>query len=123
MGMKKILLLEDEETLAGFYMRALEKAGHVVEWAASGEELLEVLSQGDDFDIFVLDHGLKNEERSGLDFLPEIRQQFPSAHLIFLSNYAEDHLKPQALDKGADAYFVKLDFSPSDLVAYIGSST
>jgi CheY-like chemotaxis protein len=112
---RDVLLVEDDESLALMYRRALERSGHQVTLATDGEQGLK-LATSIDYDAVVLDVGLPKID--GLDVLARIREREDLAHLpvIVLSNYNEPNLIERARKLGALAYRVKAHTMPSDLV-------
>jgi CheY-like chemotaxis protein len=112
---REILLIEDDESLALMYRRALERAGNRVTVAADGDQGLQ-LATGAGFDAVVLDIGLPKLD--GLDVLASIRDtaELKDLPVIVLSNYNEPYLIERARGLGALAYRVKAHTMPSDLV-------
>lgn len=68
------------------------------------------------FDLVLLDISLP--ERSGLELLKTMKQEFPRLPVLVLSAYREDHYAVRALKEGADGYLNKESASDS-LVAAI----
>lgn len=118
--MKKIFLLEDEEVLAKFYQNSFLKAGFSMKVAHSIKDAFVILK---DFeaDVLIIDHGLKGEKQMGVDILPEFKKLKPNSISIILSNYSHLELRQEAKNKGADAFFVKLNTPPRELVKYVAN--
>lgn len=116
--MKKILFLEDEEVLGRIYRKRLERAGYEVRWTKSVKETEEAL---EDFapDAVILDHGIHDEERGGVELLPTLKKMAPHSRLIMLSNYSLYDLQEEALKMGADDYLVKINTPPEVLIAFL----
>ncbi|MCK5605212.1 response regulator [Candidatus Pacearchaeota archaeon] len=116
--MKKIILLEDEITLGSIYKKNLEKAGYEVVWLKS---TLDINKTTKEFkaDLIILDHGIRDEEKSGLDLIPAFKKKLPQAKIIMLSNYSSFQLEKKALNAGAMHYLVKINTSPSVLGSYV----
>ena len=78
----KILIVDDElimrESLAGW----LERDGHDVQTAVSGEEALEKVKETQ-FDIFLVD--IKMEGMSGLDVLRSVKESDPDADVVMIT--------------------------------------
>ena len=68
----RVLLVEDEHSLAKGVVAGLEREGFVVDWVDSGR-LAEAAVKADPPDIMVLDLGLGDMD--GLDLLATIRQK------------------------------------------------
>ena len=79
-GFGNVLLVLDEA-------RALALRGYTVTQAASGEEALEVLNIGKDFDIYVTDVVMLG--KNGPTWVREAMESQPNAKVAFVSGYAE----------------------------------
>lgn len=115
---KKILILEDEPVLANIYKKNLEAAGYTVKCAVSVEEASNMLKEYMP-DLALLDHGIRGQEKAGLDFVPELKSLYPEVKIVMLSNYNHHQIQEEAEDAGVDDYLVKLNTSPKDLVNYV----
>jgi DNA-binding NtrC family response regulator len=107
----KILIVDDElimrESLAGW----LERDGHSVQTAASGEAALEML-KNTRFDIFLVD--IKMEGISGLDVLRKIKESDPDAEVVMITAYGSIPSAIEAMKDGAYDYMLK-PFDPNEL--------
>ncbi|MEW5888377.1 MAG: response regulator transcription factor [Pseudomonadota bacterium] len=101
----RVLLVEDDATLADGILRFLEQEGYRAHWAASGEEADRRLGE-EAFDLLVLDIGLPG--RDGFEVLRRLRSQ-PGRTLPVLILTARDAVEDRVrgLDLGADDYMVK----------------
>lgn len=115
---KKIILLEDEIALANLYYKKLSEAGHEVKLCTEIQELIDSC-ESFQADAAFLDNTLHGEERSGMDLIPLLKQTNPMIKIAMLSNYSEFQLKTAALKAGANAYLLKINTSPNQLVAYV----
>jgi two-component system invasion response regulator UvrY len=102
----KILLVDDHAILRAGLKRILEDELPRVEVgeASTAEEALAKLAQAE-WEIVVLDISLPG--RSGLDALPDIRQQSPTARVIVLSSFGDQQFAVRALRDGASAFLTK----------------
>jgi DNA-binding response OmpR family regulator len=116
--MKKILILEDEEALGRIYQKKLQEAGYEVNWKQSVEEA-EQVAHNFAADLVLVDHGIRGKEKSGLDFLPDLKNLLPHTKVVMLSNYNQPELERAALNAGASAYLVKINTPPKVLVNYV----
>ena len=111
MNSTKILIVDDElimrESLAGW----LERDGHVVQAAASGEEALEKIKETR-FDIFLVD--IKMEGMSGLDVLRSVKESDPDAEVVMITAYGSIPSAIEAMKDGAYDYMLK-PFDPNEL--------
>lgn len=112
--MKKILLVEDEESLINVLELNLEIENYAVTIARDGEEALSAFN--DTFDLVILDVMLP--KLSGFDVCEKIRQtsQVP---IIFTSAKGTSTDRITGLKLGADDYLVK-PFNLEELLLRIG---
>ena len=111
MGDTKILIVDDElimrESLAGW----LERDGHEIDTAASGEEALEKL-KGTRFDILLVD--IKMEGISGLEVLKHVKENDPEVSVVMITAYGSISTAIDAMKNGAYDYLLK-PFEPDEL--------
>ena len=100
--MKKILVVDDEESIRFLYKEELEEEGYVVECAGNGEEALEKVSVFKP-DLISLD--IKMPGMDGLEALKRIRQTERQLPIILCSAYGE--YKQDLTTWASDAYVVK----------------
>ena len=112
--MKKILLIEDEISIAELERDYLELSGFEVEIAGDGSEGLSRALK-EDFDLFVLDLMLPGID--GFEICRRIRES-KNTPIIMVSAKKEDIDKIRGLGLGADDYITK-PFSPSEMVARV----
>ena len=110
--MSRILIVEDEETIADLERDYLELSGFEVEVANDGETGLEK-ALTDQFDLVILDLMLPGVD--GFEICREVRQK-KNTPIIMVSAKKDDIDKIRGLGLGADDYITK-PFSPSELVA------
>lgn len=116
--MKKILIIEDEHTLADLYMKRFEPAGYEV-MTSNTIEVAKDIIQTYTPDLILVDHHLHGKEASGLAFIPTLRSSFPQAKIVMLSNYGEGDLAEKAKKAGANDFLVKLNTPPRYMLEYI----
>ena len=109
----RILYVEDEKYLAEAVIHLLKKEKINVDWAADGEEGLE-LALKPNYDVIVLDIMLP--KLSGLDILQTVRGRGIKTPIIMLSALNEVEDKVKGLDYGADDYLAK-PFKTAELIA------
>lgn len=118
--MKKILVVEDEQTLAKVIGMKLEEEQYVVAHAYDGEQAYEALSKPDLPDLVLLDVLLP--KLSGLDVLERLqKEKKPIPKVIVFSNFAQDSDVDRAKKLGAIDYIVKAAFSPAEILSKIKS--
>jgi DNA-binding response OmpR family regulator len=84
-GRKRILLVDDEQSILTSFKRFLEKEGYAVSTARGGKQALELLDSGVQFDLAVLD--ILMPDMTGIDLATEIGKnpKTSSLKIIFLS--------------------------------------
>ena len=112
---QRILIVEDENEIAGFLMRGLREEGFTVQRAADGEEGWHFLKTGA-WDVVLLDWSLPGA--NGLDLLKRFRQTDQSTPVLFLTARDAVSDRVRGLDNGADDYLCK-PFSFEELLARI----
>ncbi|WP_100488329.1 response regulator transcription factor [Sporolactobacillus pectinivorans] len=112
--MKRVLIVEDEQSIAELERDYLEINGFQAEIETSGDRgLMKALTE--DYQLIILDLMLPG--RDGFDICREIRKT-KEIPIIFVSAKKEDIDKIRGFGLGADDYMVK-PFSPGELVARV----
>ncbi len=112
--MSRILIIEDEGSIADLEKDYLERAGYKVLVENDGTAGLDKALH-EDCDLVVLDLMLPGID--GFDICRKIREE-KNIPILIVSARKEDIDKIQGLDQGADDYMTK-PFSPSELVARV----
>ncbi len=112
--MSKILIVEDESTIADLERDYLELSGFDVEVASDGQAGLEK-SLSEEYDLIILD--LMLPEVDGFEICRQVRAK-KNTPIIMVSAKKDDIDKIRGLGLGADDYMTK-PFSPSELVARV----
>ena len=112
--MKRILIIEDEESIAELEKDYLELSGFEVEIENDGAEGLKK-ALGEEFDLFILDLMLPGVD--GFEICRKVRE-VKNTTIIMVSAKKEDIDKIRGLGLGADDYITK-PFSPSEMVARV----
>jgi two-component system copper resistance phosphate regulon response regulator CusR len=110
-----VLLIEDEERLAGNLRQGLTEEGIALDWVKSAEEATQILARKT-YDLMVLDIGLPG--KSGVDFLRERRAAGDTTPVLFLTARSSVEDRVIGLDSGGDDYLVK-PFAFAELLARI----
>jgi len=111
---RRILVVDDEQTVRDFLQRVLETAGYTVITASNGQEALDKVSQLD-ISLVLLD--IMMPELDGFEVLDYMRQ-YKNIPVIMLSGINEATTKVDSLTLGADDYITK-PFSIEELLARI----
>lgn len=117
-GTPRILVVEDDEVIAGLTTGMLGNSGEV-SWAASAEEALELLA-GNEFDLLVVDIGLPGI--SGLELIREVKARDAMLTTLILTGEASFDNAVEAIRAGADDFMQK-PVDGSELVAKVGELT
>ena len=107
----KILVVEDDKTVAQYVKRGLEEAGNHVDAAGDGEQGLTLASDGH-YDLLVLDLRLPKLEGR------ELRDRGVAMPVLVLTAQDSVDYKVQALRMGADDYVTK-PFALEELLARV----
>ena len=115
--MKRIFLVEDDQTIARNLMLLLQSEGFAVTHAATRREASEVLA-GSKFDLALIDVSLP--DGNGFTVCTEVKeaQDIP---VIFLTASGDEASVDTGLNMGADDYITK-PFRPRELIARIGTA-
>lgn len=111
---KRILIVEDEESIADLEKDYLELSGFEVEVENDGTNGL-ARALAEDFDLFILDLMLPGID--GFEICKQIRGK-KNTPILMVSAKKDDIDKIRGLGLGADDYVTK-PFSPSELVARV----
>lgn len=102
----RVLLVEDDEMLGEVVRNGLTQYGYTVDWVKDGQSAQQaLLSEGETFDIVVLDIGLPR--KSGLEVLKTIRSKNIATPVVVLTARETIDDRVKGLDAGADDYIVK----------------
>jgi two-component system response regulator TctD len=113
----RILLAEDNSTLAAWLEKALRHGGFAVDCMRDGVETDHVLLT-QDYDLVILDLGLPRMD--GFDILKRLRRRGSKVPVLILTARGETEHRVEGLNLGADDYLPK-PFSLSELEARINA--
>jgi DNA-binding response OmpR family regulator len=99
-----LLVIEDDPLLAEGLTRALTRAGHTVEHAASGRHGDNMLAERN-YDLVVLDIGLPDID--GFEVLRRLRRRHSTTSVLVLTARDAVEDRVHGLDLGADDYLTK----------------
>ena len=112
--MSRVLIIEDEESIADLEKDYLELSGFEVTVENRGDSGLKAALE-EDFDIIILDLMLPGTD--GFEVCRRVREQ-KNVPILMVSAKKDDIDKIRGLGLGADDYMTK-PFSPSELVARV----
>ena len=115
---KRILSIEDEHSISQLYMKTLTKAGYQVQSVFDGIEGYEA-AKTDAYDIILLDLMLPN--MSGMEILRRLRSEVPNlkAKIVVATNLEQEQQHRQSIEQRADAYLIKANLTPRQLVEFL----
>ncbi len=116
----RILVVEDDKDVAGFVVKGLREAGHVVEHTPNGRDGL-FMAASENFDAIVLDRMLPGGV-DGLKLLETLRAQNNNTPVLFLSAMAQVDDRVRGLKAGGDDYMTK-PFAFAELLARVEALT
>jgi signal transduction histidine kinase len=108
MTTSKILVVDDEQSVATTIKAILQLDGNEVTAVTSGKEALDLL-RGREFDVVLTD--LRLDDLDGIEILRETQKLWPDTVSIMLTGYASLESAVTALRSGAYDYLIK----PSDV--------
>jgi len=104
---KRLLLIDDEETILFALDRYFSRNGFTVDCARELEEA-EALAVCSSYDLVIADLSLtENGSTEGLEILRHVRQTSPAARFILLTAHATALVEQEAFRRGVDAFLHK----------------
>jgi len=118
---RKILVVEDEHFISELYVRALTKAGYDVTVEVDGEKGYEQ-AKTNQFDIVLLD--LMIPTITGIEVLRRLRgpgSQPLKSKIVITTNLEQREEIRADIESQADAYLVKAEITPRELVEFLNT--
>ena len=119
MHMASILIVDDERSMRDFLKILLEKEGHKVNTAESGDRALTILD-AQAVDVVVSD--IRMPGMSGIELLEAIKERLPELPMIMITAFASPEDAVLAMKNGAFDYITK-PFNVDEIKAVIASAT
>ncbi|AGK55172.1 OmpR family DNA-binding response regulator [Bacillus sp. 1NLA3E] len=113
--MKKVLVVDDEQSILTLLQYNLEQAGYQVLTAMDGEQGRNMALE-DEFDFIILD--LMLPKLDGIEVCKQLRQERVPTPILMLTAKDDEFDKILGLELGADDYMTK-PFSPREVVARV----
>ena len=113
---KKILIVEDEKSLADMLALSLKISGFEVTSAYDGDEAIELL-KNQNFDLIMLD--LVMPKKDGFTVLADLNAAKIKTPVIVSSNLFQGEDVKRAKELGANDFFIKSNTSITDVIDYI----
>jgi len=111
----RILLIEDNDQVAGFVCQGFREAGHTIDHADNGKDGL-FLGTTENYDVMIVDRMLPGLD--GLSLIRTMRASENSTPIIILSALDEVDERVKGLEAGSDDYLAK-PFAFSELAARV----
>lgn len=115
MSVSRLLLVEDDDAIAGPLVRALAAQGYDVERVGGGVAAIDRVAAGD-VDLVLLD--LTLPDRDGLDVCRDLRRVGSDVQIVMLTARSDELDLVVGLDAGADDYVTK-PFRVAELLARV----
>lgn len=114
MNDKRVLLVEDDESIRQMYETKFKQQGAIVISAKDGVEALEK-AKVEKFDLILLDIILP--QLDGFSVLEELKKTKETANIpvVMLTNLSTEEDKKKAKTLGATDYIVKASLTPTEL--------
>jgi two-component system, OmpR family, alkaline phosphatase synthesis response regulator PhoP len=116
-GRTKILVVDDEQTIANTLSWVLDREGYETRAAFNGEEAIEV-AQTFAPDVLICDVFM--EGISGLDAAIEITESYPACKVLLVSGHVSiSDLSQQAAEKGHKFHYLAKPVHPRTLLEFL----
>jgi DNA-binding response OmpR family regulator len=118
---RKVLIIEDEHFISELYVRALTRAGYEVTVEVDGQKGLD-LAKTNQYDIILLD--LMIPTITGIEVLRQLRgAEAPKlkAKIVITTNLEQREEIRADIESQADAYVVKAEMTPRELVEFLNT--
>lgn len=112
----KILIAEDEKSIARALQIKLSLSGFEVDLAANGEEALSLMKKKK-FDLLLLD--IMMPKMDGFSVMEEMKKNKNKTPIIILSNLSQEDDSLRAKKLGAADFFIKSNTPLTDIITKI----
>ncbi len=118
----KVLIIDDDQMLIDVWSLVLKKEGYTVLTSSSGHDGIE-MAKKELPDFILLDQIMP--DLKGNEVLSLLKQDPTTQNILvaIASNYSENELMQDAIQKGAVDYILKYQIDPQDLVSKIKTLT
>jgi YesN/AraC family two-component response regulator len=112
-GLKKVLIVDDEETLTWSMAKSLskDKDKYEVLIANNGQEAINLLNK---YNIDIVISDIRMPDINGLDLLIKIRKEFPQTKVIIMTAYGSSEIQREANRRGS-LFYIEKPFEISDI--------
>ena len=102
--MKRILLVDDDETILAPFQRILQGEGYQVDTASNGREALEKAGETE-YQMVISD--IKLPDVQGMEVARKIREQYKDTRLIIITGFPDLADSIETIDLGIDEILIK----------------
>jgi len=112
-GLKKVLIVDDEETLTWSMSKSLSKDRDKYEVivANTGKEALNLLKKNE-IDLVISD--IRMPDINGLDLLVKVKKEFPQTQVIIMTAYGSSDVQKEANRRGS-VFYIEKPFEINDI--------
>lgn len=104
-GKGRILIVEDEDGVRNIVVRALAMCGYEITEAEDGDEALEIIEDGEPFDLVLTD--IMMPEMDGPTLITQAGDKLAGAKVIFMSGYAQTAMQDKLAEIEGAGYLQK----------------
>ena len=116
--MAKILVVEDDDAVRSFVVRALQNAGYEIDQACDGAQGLQTIEDMQAaYDLVLSD--IRMPEMDGIEMAKAAASRFPGLKIMLVTGYADQRERAEDLDKVIIDVMQK-PFALADLWARVG---
>jgi len=112
MNKKTILCVDDEPSILNSLRRLLRKENYTLLMANGGQEGLSVLEK---HPVHLVISDQRMPEMTGIEFLRQVKEQFPETIRVVLSGYADVHVIVDAINEGEVYRFLTKPWNDGEL--------
>ena len=120
-AVKKLILIEDEQSIRELYKRQFDLSGFQTDAFGNGKDGLAALSQNH-YDIMLLDIMLP--DINGLQILKEVKanEKTKEMPVFMLTNLGQEVTIKEGFALGAESYLIKASYTPDQIVQEINNA-
>jgi signal transduction histidine kinase len=115
-GVRRILVVEDQDEVRGFATEVLRSSGYQVVEAASGDEATQLFSGPEPIHLLLTDVVLRG--MNGRELAEHFTRAYPASSVLFTSGYPDDVTARKGVPRGSVAFLPK-PYSPEALVSRV----
>ncbi len=114
---KRVLIVEDDRTMAEALVQLLERQGYATRAVESAEKALELLEKDPDYHVVLTDLVLPGMD--GMKLLTRIKETYPQLEVVIMTGYGTIRSAVEAMKLGASDYITK-PFDKDELLKVLG---